>query len=79
MSITEKLAVLREQHFGLDKLPETIRVPALGERRDETVKPDLKKEAVGPGTAAEPSPRSKKLPPLLLQRLPPPPSKRPSL
>jgi len=40
MSITKKLAVLREQHYGLDKLPETIRVPALGgERRDETVKP----------------------------------------
>ena len=30
MSITKKLAVLREQHYGLDKLPETIRVPALG-------------------------------------------------
>ena len=39
MSITKKLAVLREHHYGLDKLPETIRVPALGERRDETVKP----------------------------------------
>ena len=39
MSITKKLAVLREQHFGLDTLPETIRVPALGGRRDETVKP----------------------------------------
>ncbi len=39
MSIPKKLAVLREQHFGLDKLPETIRVPALGGRRDETVKP----------------------------------------
>ena len=39
MSITKKLAVLREQHYGLEKLPETIRVPALGERHDETVKP----------------------------------------
>lgn len=39
MSITKKLAVLREHHYGLDKLPETIRVSALGERRDETVKP----------------------------------------
>lgn len=39
MSITKKLAVLREQHYGLEKLPESIRVPALGERRDETVKP----------------------------------------
>ena len=39
MSITKKLAVLREHHYGLDKLPETVRVPALGERRDETVKP----------------------------------------
>jgi hypothetical protein len=39
MSITKKLALLREQHYGLDKLPETISVPALGERRDETVKP----------------------------------------
>ena len=34
MSITKKLAVLREHHYGLDKLPETVRVPALGERRD---------------------------------------------
>ena len=39
MSITKKLAVLREQHYGLDKLPETIRVPAIGDRRNETVKP----------------------------------------
>jgi len=39
MSITKKLALLREHHYGLDKLPETIRLPALGERRDETVKP----------------------------------------
>jgi len=39
MSITKKHAVLREQHYGLDKLPETIRVPALGERRDDTLKP----------------------------------------
>jgi hypothetical protein len=39
MSITKKLAVLREQHYGLDQLPETIRVPALGERRDDTLKP----------------------------------------
>ena len=39
MSITKKLAVLREHHYGLDKLPETIRVPALGGRRDETVTP----------------------------------------
>lgn len=39
MSITKKLAVLREQHYGLDKLPETILVPALGERRDDTLKP----------------------------------------
>lgn len=39
MSITKKLAALREQHHGLDKLPETIRVPALGGRRDQTVKP----------------------------------------
>ncbi|MEG9883058.1 MAG: hypothetical protein V6Z86_00265 [Hyphomicrobiales bacterium] len=39
MSITKKLAVLREQHYGLEKLPESIRVPALGGRRDETVKP----------------------------------------
>ena len=38
MSITKKLAVLREHHYGLDKLPETIRVSALGERRDDTVK-----------------------------------------
>ncbi len=39
MSITKKLAVLREQHYGLEKLPETIRVPAIADRRDETVKP----------------------------------------
>ncbi len=39
MSITKKLAVLREQHYGLDKLPETIRVPAIGDRPNETVKP----------------------------------------
>lgn len=39
MSITKKLAVLREHHYGLDKLPETVRVPALGNRREETVKP----------------------------------------
>ena len=36
MSITKKLAVLREQHYGLEKLPETIRVPAIADRRDET-------------------------------------------
>lgn len=39
MSITKKFAVLREQHYGLDKLPESIRVPTIGDRRDETVKP----------------------------------------
>jgi len=39
MSITKKLTVLREQHYGLEKLPETIRVPAIADRRDETVKP----------------------------------------
>ena len=38
MSITKKLAVLREHHYGLDKLPESIRVPALNDHRDETVK-----------------------------------------
>ena len=39
MSITKKLALLREHHYGLDKLPEAIPVPALGGRRGETVKP----------------------------------------
>lgn len=39
MSIVKKLAVLREHHYGLDKLPETVRIPALGNRRDETVEP----------------------------------------
>jgi len=39
MSITKKLAVLREDHYGLDKLPETIRVPAISGRCNETVKP----------------------------------------
>ena len=39
MSIMKKLAVLREQHYGLDKLPESIRVPAIGDCRNETVKP----------------------------------------
>ncbi|ATQ56757.1 hypothetical protein [Paracoccus yeei] len=39
MSIMKKLAVLREQHYGLEKLPETIRVPAIGDRPNETVKP----------------------------------------
>jgi len=39
MSTTKKLAVLREHHYGLDKLPETVRVPAVGGRRIETVTP----------------------------------------
>jgi hypothetical protein len=39
MNTTNKIAVLREQVFGLDTLPETVRVPALGANSDETVKP----------------------------------------
>ena len=39
MSIASKLAALCEHHYGLDRLPETVRVPALGDRRIETVKP----------------------------------------
>lgn len=39
MTAPHKLGQLRERHYGLDKLPETVRIPALGNRRDETVKP----------------------------------------
>jgi len=61
MSITKELAVLHEQHYGLQKLPETIRVPAIGDRPRETVKPvgtatidDLKFALIGlnEGTSA---------------------------
>jgi hypothetical protein len=34
-----KLGQLRGRHYGLEKLPETVRIPALGNRREETVKP----------------------------------------
>jgi hypothetical protein len=34
-----KLGQLRAHHYGLEKLPETVCVPALGKRREETVKP----------------------------------------
>ena len=34
-----KLGQLRARHYGLEKLPETVRIPALGNRREETVKP----------------------------------------
>jgi hypothetical protein len=34
-----KLSQLRARHYGLEKLPETIRILALGNRREETVKP----------------------------------------
>ena len=34
-----KLDQLRARHYGLEKLPETIGIPALDNRRDETVKP----------------------------------------
>jgi hypothetical protein len=39
MNITKKLAALGEHPYQLDKLPETVRVLAIGGRRDETVKP----------------------------------------
>lgn len=35
---TSRIAALREHHFGLDKLPAAVRVPALA-GRDETMKP----------------------------------------
>lgn len=34
-----KLGQLRARNYGLEKLPETVRIPALGSRREETVKP----------------------------------------
>jgi hypothetical protein len=39
MNTKSKLAALREHHYGLASLPEMVRIPALGLRRDETVKP----------------------------------------
>ncbi len=39
MSTRSKLAALREHHYALASLPETVCVPALGDRRDETIKP----------------------------------------
>lgn len=39
MSTKSKLAALREQHYALATLPDTVCVPALGDRRDETIKP----------------------------------------
>ncbi len=39
MSTKSKLAALREHHYVLASLPDTVCVPALGDRRDETIKP----------------------------------------
>jgi hypothetical protein len=39
MSAKSKLAALREHHYALASLPDTVRIPALGLRLDETVKP----------------------------------------
>ncbi|CAK0774744.1 conserved hypothetical protein [uncultured Gammaproteobacteria bacterium] len=39
MTTDTTLIALRGRHFALQDLPETIRIPALGDRRDEIVKP----------------------------------------
>jgi hypothetical protein len=39
MSTRSKLAALREHHYALASLSDTVWVPALGARRNETIKP----------------------------------------
>ena len=39
MNPKSKLAALRDHHYGLASLPEMVRIPALGLRRDEMLKP----------------------------------------
>jgi RNase adaptor protein for sRNA GlmZ degradation len=38
MNTDSKIDTLRKRHIGLESLPDTIRVPALGPRREEVVK-----------------------------------------
>lgn len=39
MAKDSKLDIVRKQHVFLDTLPDTIHVPAIGERRDAVTKP----------------------------------------
>ncbi len=39
MTAVTTIDSLRRRHYALEALPETVRVPALGERRHEEVKP----------------------------------------
>jgi hypothetical protein len=39
MAKETKLDIVRKQHIFLDTLPDTIHVPAIGERRDAVTKP----------------------------------------